>query len=378
MQGAAPVQATFFDGQSAQRHAALLSVSPDSSALFIDLSASGGKVWLWPLDRLRALTGQADAGSLSLTLVADTDDESPRDPARLVVTDPAFVAWLRANAPHLRKRDVRRGTAAKILGRAAIAVAAIGLIVFVILPRMSDYLANHMPREAEVSFGRVVVAQIGNFLGAGKGGDLICHSPAGEAALNRLAARLMDGQDLQYAISFSVFDHSMVNAFAAPGGQIVILRGLLDKANSPDEVAAVLAHEIGHVEARDPTRLMLRAAGTAGIVAMLLGDATGGTIVGILGDQILQSSYTRRAESDADGFALAMLADARVSSAAFADFFDTLAGLEAGFAPPDYLSSHPPTAARATRARAHAETQAATAPVLNDADWQALKAICNR
>ena len=327
MQGAAPVQATFFDGQSAQRHTALLSVSPDSRALFIDLTASGGKVWLWPLDRLRALTGQAGAGSLTLTLVADTDDESPRDPARLVVTDPAFVAWLHANAPHLHKRDVRRGTAAKILGRAAIAVAALGLIVFVILPRMSDYLANHMPREAEVSFGRVVVAQIGNFLGAAKDGGLICHSAAGEAALNRLAARLMDGQDLQYAISFSVFDHEMVNAFAAPGGQIVILRGLLDKANSPDEVAAVLAHEIGHVEARDPTRLMLRAAGTAGIVAMVLGDATGGTIAGLLGDQVLQASYTRRAESAADGFALAMLADARVNATAFADFFDTLAGL---------------------------------------------------
>ncbi|WP_022702570.1 M48 family metallopeptidase [Pseudorhodobacter ferrugineus] len=375
MIGAAPIAATFFDGQTAQRHPVLVSVTSDGSGLILDLQ-TGVAPWLWPLTRLRALGDQAVVNALTLTLQSDSDDESPRDPARLVITDPDLMAWVRLSAPQLAKRDVRRGTATKIITRLALAVASIGVIVFVILPRMSDFLADRMPLETEVKFGRAVVSQMKYLLGAGKSGTLACNNPAGEAALNRMASRLMDGQELKYAISFSVLDHEMVNAFAAPGGQIIILRGLLDTSDTAEEVAAVLAHEIGHVEARDPTRLMLRAAGSAGIVSIVLGDVTGGSVIGIIGDQMLQTSYTRKAEAAADEFGLAMLQAAKVDSAAFADFFDKLSGLEDGFVPPEYLSSHPSTSARAARARDFAAAQTGTTPILTDAEWQALKGIC--
>jgi len=376
MIGAAPIEAVFFDGQTAQRHRVLVSVSHDGLGLIID-QQTGGTPWLWPLDRLRVLADQAAVTTLTLTLQSNSDDESPRDPARLVLANPDLIVWVRSTAPQLTKRDVRRGTVTKILTRLGLAVASIAVIMFVILPRMSDFLANRMPLETEIKFGRAVVSQMERLLGIGKSGDLKCRDPAGEAALNRIASRLMDGQDLNYAISFSVLDHEMVNAFAAPGGQIVILRGLLDTSDTPEEVAAVLAHEIGHVEARDPTRLMLRAAGSAGIVSVVLGDVTGGTVIGVIGDQMLQATYTRQAEAAADGFALAMLQAANVDANALADFFDKLSGLEGGFAPPEYLSSHPPSTARATRARDFAAGQSGATPVLTSAEWNALKAICN-
>jgi len=376
MIGAAPIDAVFFDGQTAQRHRVLVSVSHDGLGLIID-QQTGGTPWLWPLDRLRVLADQAAVTTLTLTLQSNSDDESPRDPARLVLANPDLIVWVRSTAPQLTKRDVRRGTVTKILTRLGLAVASIAVIMFVILPRMSDFLANRMPLETEIKFGRAVVSQMERLLGIGKSGDLKCRDPAGEAALNRIASRLMDGQDLNYAISFSVLDHEMVNAFAAPGGQIVILRGLLDTSDTPEEVAAVLAHEIGHVEARDPTRLMLRAAGSAGIVSVVLGDVTGGTVIGVIGDQMLQATYTRQAEAAADGFALAMLQAANVDANALADFFDKLSGLEVGFAPPEYLSSHPPSTARATRARDFAAGQSGATPVLTSAEWNALKAICN-
>lgn len=375
MIGAAPISATFFDGQTAQRHPVLVSVASDGSALLVDQHEIG-QVWLWPLSRLRSLADQAVAHSLTLTLHSDSTDESPRDPARLVLTDPDLIAWVRLSAPALAQRDVRRGTAFKIVSRLAMAVASIGVITFVVLPRLSDFLADHMSLDAEIGFGRVVVSQMENLLG-GEDGDLVCNNPKGEAALNRLASRLMDGQELKYAISFSVFNHDMVNAFAVPGGQIVIIRGLLDMADTPEEVAAVLAHEIGHVEARDPTRLMLRAAGSAGVLSLVLGDVSGGTVIGVIGDQLLQSSYTRQAEADADAFSLNMLQEARISSAAFAEFFDKLADIEGGFVPPEYLSSHPSSATRADRARDHAAGQGVTLSVLSDDEWMSLKAICD-
>ena len=121
-----------------------------------------------------------------------------------------------------------------------------------------------------MAFGRAVVGQIESLLGDDS--PLTCDAPAGRAALQRLKDRLTEGQGLRYDIDLAVFDHEMINAFAAPGGQIVIMRGLLDAAESPEEVAGVLAHEIGHVEARDPTRLAFRSAGSAGIIALQVLD----------------------------------------------------------------------------------------------------------
>lgn len=375
MIGAAPVEANFYDGLSAQRHTVNVSISRDGSGLVIDKQSLGGTPLIWPLDRLRALSDKKLTDTLTLTIHSDTDDESPRDPARLVLADPALIGWLRGNAPKLSKRDTRRGTTGKILTRLGMAVVAIGVIVFIILPRMSDYLADRMPLETEIRFGKAVIAQMETLLGKRKGNDLVCSNAKGLAALERMKTRLTKGQDLNYELSLSVLNHEMVNAFAAPGGQVVLIRGLLDKAETADEVAAVLAHEIGHVEARDPTRLTLRAAGSAGIVSIILGDVSGGTVIAMLGDHLLQTAYTREAEANADAFGLRMLNQAEVSTAGMVEFFkriDKLGGSDI----PEYLSSHPSSLTRADRARENAEAQKNTTPVLSDDDWQALKNIC--
>ena len=96
-----------------------------------------------------------------------------------------------------------------------------------------------------------------------------------------------------------VLDDPMVNAFAAPGGQIVFFRGMIESAESPDELAAVMAHEVGHVVARDPTRLALRSVGSVGLLGLLLGDFAGGGLIVVLADQLLDSSYSREAEEKA-------------------------------------------------------------------------------
>lgn len=113
-------------------------------------------------------------------------------------------------------------------------------------------------------------------------------------------ARLMGDRETDYDLNVRVVNHSMINAFAVPGGHMVFMNGLIQPAESPQEVAAVFAHELGHVFARDPIRLTLRAAGSVGLLSLALGDATGGTIIAIAADQALTSSYTRRAEAAAD------------------------------------------------------------------------------
>ena len=65
-----------------------------------------------------------------------------------------------------------------------------------------------------------------------------------------MVARLDADARLPYPLRVSVLDHGMANALAVPGGRILIFRGLLEAADNPEEVAGVLAHEIGHVAAR--------------------------------------------------------------------------------------------------------------------------------
>ncbi|MCZ4353225.1 M48 family metallopeptidase [Roseovarius aestuarii] len=377
-QGSKPVQGRFFDGQGAARHDVSVVLSADRAELQIT-GLSLADTLIWPLSDLRALRDRARNDRMTLTRHAPSDYGALHDAARLTVEDGALMAELRGLCPNLTRRDMRPGAWRRLARRGAWAVAAVVLMLFLILPRMADTLAGMIPVEREVAFGRAVVKQMETALGAADLGGLDCKGPEGLAALGKLTGRLADGADLSYVLEMRVLDHDMLNAFAAPGGQIVIMRGLLDAVSGPDALAAVLAHEIGHVEARDATRHALRAAGSAGLLSMVLGDVTGGAAAVFLGERVLQASYSRGAEAQADLFALAMLNRANVSSDGMAHFFDKLAELEAGMRVlPAYFSTHPESTGRAERARQNAATQGdVVQPILSEREWQALLAVCD-
>ncbi|MEL7172989.1 MAG: M48 family metallopeptidase, partial [Pseudomonadota bacterium] len=156
-----------------------------------------------------------------------------------------------------------------------------------------------------------------------------------------------------------------------------LFRGLINKATTPEEVAGVLAHEMGHVIHRDPTVGVLRAAGTAGIFSVVLGDIFGAGILAAAGEAMLNADYQREVETRADQEALKMLAAAGLPSQPFSAFFlrlreeygDTSAVMA-------YFASHPSHKERADRA-AGADTVGNTfEPVLSDRDWVALQNIC--
>ncbi|MFX0543973.1 M48 family metallopeptidase [Roseovarius sp. S1116L3] len=374
-----PVPARYYDGLSAARRDVRVLLAEDGGTLII-LGGTGGTREEWPLNLLRRAPGQATRGQLVLTLYQpeNMSDAAPLSTARLVLRDGDLIAALRARCPRLMRAERRPRATGRLLRRGALAVAAVAMMLFVILPRMADTLAALLPIDREIAFGRAVVGQIETALGASRLGALTCDAPAGRAALESMIARLGTGAALSYELDVAVLDHDMINAFAAPGGHVVIMRGLLDDAEGPDAVAAVLAHEIGHVEARDATRHALRAAGSAGLLSMVMGDVTGGAAAVFLGERVLQASYTREAETQADAFALRMLSGADISSAGMAGFFEKLAEAEGegmdGL--PGYLATHPVSAERATRAHTHAEAQGKTAPILGAAEWQDLQAIC--
>ncbi|MEM6304852.1 MAG: M48 family metallopeptidase [Pseudomonadota bacterium] len=374
-----PTGGRYADGQTSKP--VPVNVTLDTARQVLSFSAPalpGGRLD-WPLEELRSTQEGASAGRLELArLAAESEGDSGLiGLARLTVRDAALIADLRRACPALGKRDVARGTGLKVLKYAAASVTALLVMLFLILPRLSDTLATLIPVEREVAFGKTVVAQMERILGGSRLGALTCSTPEGDAALAAMTARLTGSTPVAYDLNVVVMNHPMVNAFAAPGGQIVLLRGLLDKAPGPDAVAGVLAHEIAHVKARDSTRLALRSAGSAGLLSLVLGDFAGGTLTLVLAEQMLQSGYTRAAEAAADDYALSMLGASDVDASGFAQFFLSLKDASGrSFDLPEVLSSHPILEERAARATAFAEGQSRTRPALSEDDWAALRAIC--
>ena len=197
-----------------------------------------------------------------------------------------------------------------------------------------------------------------------------------------MEARITADMNLETPLTVHVLDHPMVNAFALPGGYVVFFRGLIEEAGSAEEVAAVFAHEVGHVVARDPTRIALRSAGSIGVLGLLLGDFAGGAVVLFMAERIIRADYTQDAEAAADVFAHNALLAADLPPSAIATFFERLAAdgeTDAGLM--QHFMSHPALGDRIEAAR-HAEShhfgedEAVFRPVLTDDEWFELQAIC--
>ncbi|WP_415921382.1 M48 family metallopeptidase [Tateyamaria sp. SN6-1] len=374
------MRARFFDGEQGLRLDVDLQVDTAAETLRLTHPDLPMGSQYWPLWAIRALSDQAREDQMVLTLVADEAlDSSLITTARLTVDEPEMISILTRLCPDLKKKDIARGTLRKVVTWTGGAVGALALMIFVILPAMANTLAAYIPIEREVAWGKTVVGGMERFLGGTGAGSLVCQNAEGLAALTAMTDRLTERSELEYELTIAVFDHPMVNAFAAPGGHVVLMRGLIEKADSPDEVAAVLGHEIGHVESRDVTRNALRSAGSAGLLSLVLGDFAGGGAAVLIAEWTLNASYTREAEAAADVYALEMLERSGTDASGMADFFDKIAHLQdRGGSMPAFLASHPDSHARAASARAFAENQRyGTRPILSAREWTALQNICD-
>ncbi|WP_299566504.1 M48 family metallopeptidase [uncultured Sulfitobacter sp.] len=363
---AADAGGVLFDGDKPVAQTVRLRV--DRQADVLEISGYGDDMTPvhWPLAQIRRLP---DIAGGPVAVVRWTEDPV----ARLQVPDARILAAL----PRATNRGAPKGRA-RLAGWALAAVAAVALQIGVLIPLLADRLSGFVPPEGERALGEATFGQIREALaGSGLPPLPICEGPAGIAALDTMRAAL-GRNGAQAPLSIFVLDHEMVNAFALPGGVVVFFRGMIDAAENPNEIAAVLAHEIGHVENRDPTRHALRSAGSIGILGLLFGDFAGGAAVLFLTERLISARYSQAAEAGADAYAYGALEQAGVSPAALGDMFERLrdrygdtAGITAHFV------SHPTLTSRITRARASARPEGSYGAIVTDEEWAALKTICD-
>ena len=136
-----------------------------------------------------------------------------------------------------------------------------------------------------------------------------------QTQLHVLVAPLLDAlPNDRYKFKFHIFENPDLNAFAMPGGYVVINSGLLLEVSEPEQVLGVLAHEIAHVTEQHSVRNIMETAGLFMIVQTFFGDMTGlGALLADGGAQLLQKSFTREFEEDADDVGLEYLAAAQIN-----------------------------------------------------------------
>jgi predicted Zn-dependent protease len=166
-----------------------------------------------------------------------------------------------------------------------------------------------------------------------------------------------------------------VNAFVLPGGYVAVFAGLIRKADGPDELAGVLAHEVAHGVARHPMEQLLQRSGYSLIASLVTGDMSGfAVLAGDAAAFIASMANSRADEAEADRMAMHLLNAAGIDSRGLPRFFEKLEDSHSSV--PQALalvSTHPINEARMQDTRALAQEGRAA---LSTLEWRAAQQSC--
>jgi Zn-dependent protease with chaperone function len=325
----------------------------------LEIAAADGRRWRWPAELVQRLPEEGTDLGLRLTSVAQPD-------ARLVLADAALLPDLRRVCRNLE--GGRIGAPARLRAAAGVfAVLALLVGAYFGLPLLAVALAPAIPQAWQQNFGARTESEIASALSLSRGGGRLCNAGAGTAALGQLLARLAGAAALEPAPHVTVLEAGLVNAFALPGNRIVLTKGLIDFAGTADELAGVLAHELGHLRRGDPLAALIARFEWNALASLVFGSGS----ISNFGQTIVLLSYSRTIEAGADEAGIVILAKAGIDSAGFAAIMRRMGERQA--AAFSYLQSHPATA---DRVAAIERLGAAGGPALPDAAWRDLKRIC--
>lgn len=353
------------DGQTALRRKALAEISGNDLVISDQVYRELAR---WPLDDIRYVDNAHRRPPIRLRL-NNTD-------ARITLNINDDGGWLTHKCPNLTKRDsgaVRWPTwvAAGILAAASIA----GIFVF-LLPAASSAIVGLVPPALEQNIGKAARDQLFQLFGRMRDTTrhIECTNPRAFGILQKRADELANLMETPFPVRVSVVRLPVANALALPGGEVVILSGLLDKAESGDEVIGVLAHEIAHVARRDPLQVSIKQTGAALMVSLIVGDVFGGAALGGLAANLIETGYSRDAEAAADFLAVTALNQLGLTALPLANFVariekeTPLAGVV-----PSFLNTHP---SGENRARDIRDLSQGVGRTMSGYEWDALRKIC--
>ena len=226
-------------------------------------------------------------------------------------------------------------------------IGACWAIVTISVPIAAKHVAAAIPVRLDESIGSNGLKLL----------DRLYFKPTGLAEQEQSAIRERFRPIVQYAqgehrfrLEFRSGGLIGANAFALPSGIIVITDQLVELSANHEELAAVLAHEVGHVVNRHSLRRLLQSSATAVLVATFTGDMVSlSSLAAAIPTVLVQTSYSRDFEREADRYAYEYLEFANIRARRFTDILQRLEASHGGGVegPLGYLSTHPPSSERA-------------------------------
>lgn len=332
------------------------------------LEFNGPGVWITLLaDQVSLRPGGFDGRQWVLTWSTDTG------PASAMLKGEADMRLMRRMAPPVLAEQIERGLETMRRRDRRLRWLIGSLLVAVLLPflavglfwlnseRIAGWVAGRISLEDEQRLGRLIFSQMQPGL------KLVEHGPA-VRMLRELGGRLTVGSTYDYR--WYLAEGPEVNAFAIPGGHVVVYTGLLRLAHDPKEVAGVLAHEVQHVEARHTLKNLIHDLGWRAVLSFALGDFGGG-VWADMAHRLGTLKYGRDLEREADLKALDSLRRAGIAPDGLVSFFEKLAHMEGmGVA---LLASHPTSEERIRNLRAAIATQGGYPARPLAYDWEAIQ-----
>ena len=332
------IAARYFDGQSSRSHPAHLQLLRSGLTCLIE----GEPARTWPVADIDI---QPRLGNTSRIINLAGGGRIEVDDHETLEAELASAGWEKAaGAGWVHQLESHKSW---VLAAVVITLFAGWAIVMHGIPALADRAAQLLPPEVDVAITEQTLTELDRLLFTPSKLDadvqdhvraVFLRAAAGESASQRFLFRLE-------------FRHSEVlgaNALALPAGTVVITDDLVNLAENDEELFSILAHEVGHVLGRHALRHVLQDAAVLMLYATVVGDVVSATtLAAALPSFLLQASYSRDFEREADRYAFARMQQAGIPLSRFADILSRMeAQGSIGLDVPPYLSTHPPTAER--------------------------------
>ena len=356
----------YLDGQTAARQR----VSIRLMRLGLHVTTERGATLWWPYEEIRQTQGFYSGEQVRLERGGEFSEA-------LLVSDISFLTQLHQIAPELATRfhePARRRRRARIVLIAAL--ASIGILTVLYLwgiPALAAFVASRVPVSWEEHLGRSVVKHL---------------VPPAMRCADNTRTRVIDEiitvltaplPTSPFTIRVIVVNDSTINAFAVPGGYIVLYRGLLEKTQTAEELAGVLAHELQHIFKHHVTQALIQHVSTGLLLAAITGDTSRATAYGLESARLLGIlRYSRQSEEEADAAGMRMLLESGIDPKGMIAFYELLTKSTSETSSIlKYLSTHPSTGDRIKKLKSLVEqSQPKSVKLLKGYDWSNIKKIC--
>ncbi len=356
--------AFFYDGESATKNIASVVIMSDGLLII----SEDKKELLWHYGNIRQNEEVYSDTETHLVNLEHTNQ-------KLIVEEPHFLSVVKKIFPSIRFYDPPR-----LLTLRRVAVTGVLLILFlipfsyfVLIPAFSEKVAKRIPVSFEESLSKPYLAML-------VPKESRCNGDKEykkiEAIFNRLTATIPESE---YDFKLYVVKSDIVNAFALPGGHIVLYSELLQHTDRPEQVAGVLAHEIQHVTNRHGTESLVKDYSLGLILSVITNDTKSVEQTVGLAKYLGLMNYSRENETEADEGGMNMLRDAKIDSDGMVEFFEILDG-QAGDVPDSlkYFSTHPQTGDRISRLKEiSGGMEYKPEEIYTQKEWVEIKKICS-